>query len=218
MSFKEKLIMLREKLKFLNKREEQVSVYQQVTEEEPIHEFDIVIENSDDIIKILISDYITMSEYFERIKEVDKNNVTLMLSNAIIWSGSKQRIYKGEYYIFRHNGRLYNIRKSDNEVQIDERTFIGDGHVWEKIFTYKVNEKKCFYSSLKHDETGNTYYTMYYDVNESLIEGLDLSRDEFLNQVNDMIGSLSEFLNIIDIIDLELLRKSIDEGVTLIKK
>ncbi len=215
MSFKDMLLEIKRKLGILKENNEQVSSYQQGSE--PVHEFEIDINDNAEFIKVEISDFLTMSEYFNRVKEIDTKHITSLLSNAIIWSGSKQRVYKGTYYIFRHNDRLYNIRNSGDSIQIDERTFIDDGHTWERSFTYKVDKDSYSYSSFKHDETGNTYYTMYYSKEGTLIKGLELSRDEFLSEFNSIMDSISSKEGIENIIDLNLLRNVVDSGYSLNK-
>ena len=66
--------------------------------------------------------------------------------------------------------------------------------------------------SAKHDKTGNTFYTRYYNKNRLYSLGaLELHEEETYDEVNSVIHNLESIEGIENILDIELLKTNILE-------
>ena len=163
--------------------------------------FNINIDKIDDVLKMEISDYITITDYVEKMKEIDKYNLLDLVCNSVLWNSKKQLVNKGTYYILSYDGRLYNIILNEEGLKLDERVKVDD-ITEEKVIRLNVNDDYSF-SSLKHDKTGSTFYTKFYDANPIKMGRLELSESEAYEQIETLIKNLKEDERISDILDIE---------------
>lgn len=164
---------------------------------------DIFVSKDNNVIKMEISDYISISDYVEKVKLY---GILEKISNSVLWNSSKQLVNKGTYYIFTHNSRLYNILINGEELRIDERTKVNDV-IEEKIIFYNNNTNDYRYTSFKHEQDGNTFFTKYYFKNGTPL--LELSKDEAYNDIYSIICNLETIKDIGNIISVDLLRRHI---------
>lgn len=169
--------------------------------------FDITVFKKNNISEVIISDYISGTDYIEKMKLIDKDLINL-ISNNILWNNSEQKINKGHFYIIFHSDKLYNILISGNIIKIDQR-IKKDDITEERIINIDTNNN-VYYSSFKHDKIGSTFYHKFYSKNRLYSLGdLDLSKDDALREIKTILFDLEQFDGIENIIDLELLKQSI---------
>lgn len=136
--------------------------------------FNINITKVNNIIKIEISDYISMIEFDDKIKSGDEYRVLDLLCTSVLWNNSRQKVNKGTYYIIIIDNRIYNTLINEGKIKIDERTQKALGKqaqkeniIDERLITFNINEEKYRYYTAKHEQNRNTYYTKYYDKNRA---------------------------------------------------
>ena len=129
------------------------------------------ISKEEDYLKLVIEDYCTLNDYADKIEEIDKNGIDKLLNNSVLWNNGKQRVNKGIYFVFKHNGNLYNILINDDMIKIDERTRIGE-EIADKVISFYKNDKYYRYFRCMHDKNGSSYDTMYYNSNGFEIKAL----------------------------------------------
>ena len=185
--------------KFLNKIKNKKNK-QTVVETKKDH-FNINIDKIDDVLKMEISDYISITDYVEKMKEIDKYNLLDLVCNSVLWNSKKQLVNKGTYYILSYDGRLYNIILNEEGLKLDERIKV-DGITEEKVIRINSNNDYSF-SSLKHDKTGSTFYTKFYDNSTLKMGRLELSESKAYEQIETLIKNLKEDERISDILDIE---------------
>ena len=198
------MIVFKQLIYRLNLKKKQLkssTVYDEVQSEKT--NVNIVVSKDDNVIKMEISDYISISDYIEKVKF---HGILEKISNTVLWNGSKQLVNKGIYYIITHNSRLYNIWINGQELRIDERTKVNEV-IEEKIIFYNNNTHDYRYTSFKHEQDGNTFFTKYYYKGGTPI--LELSRDEAYNDIYSIIGNLETIKDIENIISVDLLRRHI---------
>ena len=64
--------------------------------------FNINIDKIDDVLKMEISDYITITDYVEKMREIDKHNLLDLVCNSVLWNSKRQLVNKGIYYILSY--------------------------------------------------------------------------------------------------------------------
>lgn len=170
--------------------------------------FKIVLSNEADFFKMEISDYISIVDYAERMQEIDSFGIAALVCNAVLWNSSKQKVNRGVYYILPVENRLYNILIRADYLIIDERVKNND-ITEEKILSINTEDFDFGYTFHKHDQTGDTFYTRYYNKRGYSFGKLDLSTEEFLESLNLLISNLEGINNIEKIINLELLKNTI---------
>ena len=183
--------------------------------------FNINITKLNNIIKIEISDYISMIEFDDKIKSSDEYSVLDLLCTSVSWNNSRQKVNKGTYYIIIIDDCIYNILINDEKIKIDERTKIAldkqaqkENIIVERLITFKINEEKYRYYTAKHEKNRNTYYTKYYDKNVTYSLGvLDLSKEEAFNEMTEVFTNLEGIEGINNILDIELLKTYILEDL-----
>jgi len=163
--------------------------------------FNINIDKIDDVLKMEISDYISITDYVEKMKEIDKYNLLDLVCNSVLWNSKKQLVNKGTYYILSYDGRLYNIILNEEGLKLDERIKV-DGITEEKVIRINSNNDYSF-SSLKHDKTGSTFYTKFYDNSTLKMGRLELSESKAYEQIETLIKNLKEDERISDILDIK---------------
>jgi len=174
----------------------------------------INITKENNIIKIEISDYISMVEFDDKIKSSDEYSVLDLLCLSLSWNTSRQKVNKGTYYIIITDNRIYNILINDGKIKIDERTQIAldeqtqkENIIEERLITFNIDEEKYRYYTAKHEQNRNTYYTKYYDKNRTYSLGaLDLSEEEALSEIKEVFYNLEGIEGINNILDIELLK------------
>ncbi len=183
--------------------------------------FEITVSSENNISKIIISDYISIGDYVEKMESSDEFHILDLLCNCVLWDSGKQKVNKGTYYVISDSNRLYNILLTDEELIIDERTKIEfdeqahrDNITEERVITIKVNTNEYRYFVAKHDKTGSTYYTKYYNKNRLYSLGaLDLSAEETSNEISSVIYNLESINGVDTIIDIELIKKRVLEDL-----
>ena len=88
------------------------------------NDVDITISKDGNILKIEISNYISIEDYVKKMESSDKYSVLDLLCNCVLWGHRRQKINKGIYYVIVVDNRLYNILFADKKIIIDERTNI----------------------------------------------------------------------------------------------
>ena len=171
----------------------------------------IKISSDTNVIRIEINDYISIIDYVDTMKVIDINK-RVQISNNILWNTDRQSVDKGVYYVISINNKIYNIKINEQHTEIDERTYYSNGEVLERILDIK-NDGAYYYSLLKHDKTGSTYGTYFYNnVREVWIPKFQLSKDDAFVEIWEMLSGLKEVQNIDTIIDIDVLSKNILES------
>ena len=170
--------------------------------------FNISISKEYGIYKIEVSDYVSIIDYADYVKLIDKYGITEKISNGVLWNSRKQKVNKGTYYVLIVENRLYNILVNDNDFILDERTQI-ENITEERILEFNTNSGDYHYFSAKHDKTGNTFYTRYYSKKRLDLGKLNFSKEEAYEEVNNVISNLSNIGEITEIIDTNLLEINI---------
>ena len=181
--------------------------------------FDIFISKQNNIYKIEIRDYISIGDYVKKMKSSDKYHILDSLCNCVLWNSNKQKVNKGTYYVITIDNRIYNILFNGDKIIIDERTKIEldeptqkENITQERVITININKNEFHYFSAKHDKTGNTLYTRYYNKNRLYSLGaLELHEEETYDEVNSVIHNLESIEGIENILDIELLKTNILE-------
>lgn len=170
--------------------------------------FEIRLSKEYNFFKMEISDYVSIVDYVERMRLIDNFGLESLISNAILWNSGKQKVNKGLYYVVPINNRLYNIFIEGNHIKIDERIKTND-ITEEKIVSLDIENNDYSYTIHRHDNTGNTFYTRYFNKSGFSFGKLDLSVEDFSKSINSLIHNLENIDNIRNIVDIELLREYI---------
>ncbi len=195
----------------------------------------IFISKQNDIYKVEITDYISISEFCSESNSNKENSVLDSIHAAVFWNNDRQMVNKGTYFIINNNNHLYNILFTDRTIIINERTIkdldeeekenilkslrttsdrLGDFYTIDKSITFKPDKNDYNYYSAKHTFTGDTYYNKYYNKLEKFSFGnLDLSDEEAYEEISSLLTNLEEIDNINTILDVDSLRKNILEDI-----
>ncbi len=183
------------------------SLVDKIIEEQNV--FNIAISEENNIYRVDISDYISMTDYVERIKANDEFNLLDLISNNILWNSNMQKVNKGTYYALIVGNRLYNILINGDDLAIDERTKIDDIITEERIIRFNISDSNYHYFSAKHYKT-DTFYTKYYDKKSLVSLGkLDLSAEETFEEISSIVCNLDDIALIANIFDTSLIKKYI---------
>lgn len=213
-----------DKLKLMKKRLQKYTTNNSIAEDKSAEEqnnFEITIASEDNISKIVINDYISIGDYVKKMESSDEFQILDLLCNCVLWNSEKQKVNKGTYYVISVGNRLYNILFADEKLIIDERTKIEfdeqaqkENITEERVITFDTNTNEYHYFGAKHDRTGNTFYTRYYNKNRSFSMGtLDLSAKETYDEISSVIYNLESIYKIETIIDLEFFKKHVLEDL-----
>lgn len=205
--------MLKELIdKLKNKKRKLIDVQ---TYTEPVKEevkIDISISKENNIFKVLVSEYIKISDYQEIMEVIDSYSVNDLISISVLWNSTRQKVNKGTYYIINDNLKLYNILINDELVIIDER--IKKEEITDnKIISFNPHNNYYSYFSCKHDKIGSSYNTRYYAKNGTPLEKFELSNDEAFNEILALIRNLENIEDIDKIISIELLKNEILDDI-----
>lgn len=169
-------------------------------------DFEIKLTKESNYFRMIISDYISLVDYVERMKVIDKFGVEQMVSNAVLWNSQKQKVNRGIYFIIFFENKLYNILVNEDVVKIDER--IKNAKVEEeKVLLLVEKDNDYSYTYHKHDEFGDTFFTRYFNKRGFSLGKLDLSLEEFICDYKVLVNNLKEIKNIDEIMDLKLLEQ-----------
>ena len=150
----------------------------------------IIVSKQGNIFKIIISDYLSIEEFFAQKNSRDDFSILDLLCNCVLWNSTKQKINKGIYYVINIENCLYNISFNDEKIEINEQ-IRKDNKIQERSITFYINKNEYSYYSAKHDQNGNTFYTKYYNKNKLYNLGaLDLTEEETYNEINSIICNL----------------------------
>lgn len=175
--------------------------------------FDITIVSEGNFSKVEISDYISIKDFVERTKTIDKFGVTNLICNSCFWNVDEQKVNKGTIYIIQIGNRLYNMLINSNNIVIDERLIIED-ITEERVIDIDIDSNDYRYARLKHYQTeftstGSTFYVKCYHKGDSGSGNLSLSKEETYEDINMIIDNLQSIEGIENIINLDLLKKII---------
>ena len=192
--------------------------------DKPIEEqsvFNITISRENDVYRMEISDYISLTDYVDGMKLNDEYNLLDLISNSVLWNINKQMVNKGTYYVLRVGNRLYNILINGEDLAIDERIEIGD-ITEERVINFNISNSDYHYFSAKHYKT-DTFYTKYYDKKNLVSLGkLDLSAEEAFEEISSIVCNLDDIALMTNIFDTGLIKKCIlddlDKNSPQIKK
>lgn len=212
------------KLKTKKKKLQDYATNSETIENKPIEEqndFEITISSESNIFKIVISDYISIGDYVKKMESSVEFHILDLLCNCVLWNSGKQKVNKGTYYVISNGNRLYNILFTDEKLMIDERTKIEfdeqaqkENITEERVITFDINTNEYHYFGAKHDKTGDTFYTRYYNKNRLFSMGtLDLSAKETYDEISSVIYNLEGINGIENIINIKLLKKQVLEDL-----
>lgn len=169
---------------------------------------DIRILHKENYSKIIIADNYKIQDYSNKMQEIDTDGINELLNSSVIWNSHKQSVNKGNYYVFRHNDKFYNILINDENIKIDERTPVGE-EILNKVFTFPIGNSGYRYFRCMHDKNGSSYDTRYYNPAGTLI--FELPKEEFLKDFNETIQNLISFKNIENILELNKLKNIVEK-------
>lgn len=192
------------KLKLKKQILEDIEVTDDKEEEKPV--FEIVLSQEKNFYKMEISDYISMGDYCERMKEIDNLGVKNLMCNAVLWNGRLQKVDVGPYYAVVVENQVYNFLVTDKRIIIDERIKVDD-ITEEKYLSIYVDRNDYSYAFHKHDSIGNTFYTRFFTVTGPKFGKLDLSVEEFKEDIISLINNLESIMNIENVIDINFLKE-----------
>lgn len=162
-------------------------------------DIDILISRQEDYDKVMVADYYTINQYVEKMREIDQYGIENMLNNSVVWNSGKQRVNKGNYFVFRHNNNLYNILVNDEQIRIDERIPIGE-ETLNRVITFYSNQEYQYFRCI-HDKNGSSRACRYYKPNDDSPMH-ELPKEEFLQDFNSTMNSLKTFKAIDEIVDM----------------
>lgn len=171
-------------------------------------EMKISVTYDNDVYKIEIDDYMSISEYFEQMAIADTWGVNEHIGNSVLWNSRKQKINKGIIYVVLIDNRTYNFLLKDDEVIVDERINV-DGDITERVVSYYSESDDYDFVKYKHDKTGDTYYTMYYSKNGFPLKTLEFSKEEAFSEIAGELSRVDDISGIRSIIDVESLKQNI---------
>jgi hypothetical protein len=204
--------MLKELIeKYLKKK--QRSIKSVVQDSDRKQQFDITITRNGNVIKIDVSDYISIIDYVDRMKELDQFNLLDLLGNAVLWNSKIQGVNKGTYFVITHGDYLYNVLIGGEETIIDERIKVDD-HTVEKHVNLHINGEYN-YTHFKHDKVGSTYYTMYYSKKGFPIKSFELSKEDAYEGISELLSRFELIPGVSDILDINVFRSSILDDLVL---
>lgn len=188
-------------------------VYSEPIEEKPA--FEILLSQENNFFRMDISDYITITEYVERMEEIDQFGIRALVSNAVLWNTKKQKVNQGTFYIIGVGNRLYNILLAANITMIDERTKVEDStediteDITEERIVWVDTANNNYRYTLYHHYGTDTLYTRYFSKRDPEFGKLELSLEEFIAEINSIIANMEGIEGIESIFDINLLREYI---------
>ena len=181
-------------------------------------DINIVVSEQNNIHKIEISDFISLWDYEEIKNSSSKYKALDKLCSFVLWNSSRQKVNKGTYYIINKDNILYNILFTDKEIIIDERTT-------KELDDY---ERYVIFSSLGVEQNGENRYFIqdrclefnpsenmkYYSKDKkSTLETSRLKDDDAYDEINSIISNLEEIDEVKTILDINLLKDHILNGI-----
>lgn len=191
--------------KLKNKKEELVEVSSRVeSEEKKEKKVDIVIDTYKNFSRVYISDYVSILEYDERVKEMDPSGTYKNISMNILWNSGRQEVNKGTFFILLGDNFKYNFLIDGEKIRIDERIKLED-ESHERIFRFDFDSSKYKLTFFKHNSFGSTFYNMYYPP-EKHMEKFGLTREEAYREVKELLERVEQVENVIDLMDVNLIK------------
>ena len=200
--------MLKELInKLKNKKQKLESLSAKINvEKEEIEKtnFEINISSDNNIYKVKISDYISLQDYCDRMDLIDKDNVADLIFMSVLYNSETRGPKSGVYFIFCKDNRIYNILINESEIKVAERTLLGEEKE-ERIIRFPVDGSDYHYFRCKHDKIGSSYATRYFSKNGTLMPKLELTREEFVDDITAIIGRIKEIDSIENIYDVNII-------------
>lgn len=174
--------------------------------------FEINISSDNNIYKVEISDYISLQDYCDRMDLIDKDNVADLIFMSVLYNSETRGPKSGTYFVFRKDNKIYNILINESEINVAERTKIGEGkECEEKVLNFPVDGSDYHYFRCKHDKIGSSYAIKYYSKKGTLMPKLELTREEFVDDINAIVGRIKEVEGVENIYDVDTIRKVISD-------
>ena len=167
-------------------------------------DFEITISKSNNIYKVEISDYIKLSDYCERMDLIDKDNIADSIFISVLFNSGTQGVNSGIYYVFNNDNRIYNILVNEKEISIAERTIIGEEKE-ERVLSFPVDGSDYHYFKCKHNKFGSSYDTRYFAKNGTSIPNLELTKEDFAEDINNLVCRLKNNNGIENIYDIDII-------------
>lgn len=207
--------MLKELIDKLKKKKEKLETFSNVHSEKT-HEiekpnFEINILNQNNIYKLEISDYISLQDYRDRMDLIDKDNVADLIFMSVLYNSEKSSVNSGTYFVFQKENKLYNIMINERQINIAERALLGEEKE-EKILQFLVDGSDYNYFRCKHDKMGSSYATKYYAKKGTSMPKLELTKEEFVDDINTIIGALNDIDYIKEIYDVNTINDVISDN------
>lgn len=170
----------------------------------------ITITKENNFYKLIIPSEISFDEYINQMKLIDNYGLIDLIPNDIlIKKGSLLRITSGVISTIIIDNRLYNIIVNEEEININEREKV-DSEIIEKSLTVNKKEGTYQYASLKHRESGTTFFVKFYPWNDCACKELTLTEDEFIEETSTLLSNLENIEGINDILNLERIKNVIN--------
>lgn len=140
-------------------------------------------------------------------QEIDRFGMTNLIGNAVLWNDREQKINKGTFYVTNSENRLYNILLDENIVKVDERTK-KDDITEERIIRLDLDNNDYIFTLHNHEGTA-TVYTRFFSKKEANFGKLELSKEEFFEEIGFVIDNLENIEGLNDVFDIKLLKEYI---------
>ncbi len=203
-----KLLAKKNKLKEISSQVEQIEEDENEKEEEE-EVFDISLAQEGNFLKMEISDYVSVTSYIKRMQVIDYLGVERIIGSAVLWNVKKQKVSKGTYYAVIIGNRLYNFFMDGSIIKVDERIRRDDEVVEERIVNLDIEDDDYSFVLHHHESTGNTFFTRFFNKKGPDFGKLDLSDEEFLKEIKQVIANLESIEGIDKVFDVNLLKKYI---------
>lgn len=168
--------------------------------------FDINVSKENNFLKIVISDYVSLNAYMHKLKLINEEGIDKLLFFGVLWNCDRQKINKGTYYVVNCDNRSYNVLLNEDGLKVIE--MIKKEEITEQKSICLDANNTYHYFSCKHDKYGSSYHLRYYNPdNNNSMGNLDLSREEAYEEINLLITNLESIDGILNIIDIDLLKK-----------
>lgn len=167
-------------------------------------DFEITISNLNGFYKVEISDYIKLSDFCERIKLIDIDNIADSIFLSVLFNSGRQSVNSGVYFIFNSDNKTYNFLINEEKIIVAERTFIGEEKE-DRVLSFPVDGSDFHYFRCRHDKIGSTYATRYYSKNGTCLPNLELSKEEFVNDSEGLVNRLKNIDGIDSIYDIDII-------------
>lgn len=128
---------------------------------------DMHISKDNQLIELYISDYISYSEFTDRLDEIDVLGVGNLIPTCVLWNQEYMKVNKGHYFLASKNLKNYTVFINEELVIIDEFSY-EEHYNKEKIIKVELQTGKYYYTFFKHDSFGSTYIEKIFSSDDDL--------------------------------------------------